>query len=150
MNRFSIILLIFSVSFLTGCGTDKSEEAFLEVTPAKVVFSRTIQSANLITVQSNNSWSIEVGSPELVLDRTSGEAGENTVTVLSIPDGKSIMITVSSGGLQKWVTVTSPAQNVPSLRVSPESIDFDPNKPAWNVITVRSDVAWTATVSNPE
>ncbi|UKI39750.1 MAG: hypothetical protein L6V35_02770 [Alistipes putredinis] len=108
----------------SGCGKDSGEEPFLEVTPAKVTFSRTIQSQNLITVKCNNSWSIQVGSPELVLDKTNGNAGENIVTVLSIPDGKSIMMTVSSGGLQKWVSVTASGGGVPSLEVSPASIDF--------------------------
>lgn len=122
----------------------------MEVTPAKVVFSRTVQSENRITVKCNNSWSIQLGSPELVLDKTSGNAGENIVTVLSIPDGKSIMMTVSSGGLQKYVSVTAAGEDTPSLEVSPSSIDFDPDKPSWNVITVRSDVAWKAVVSNPE
>ena len=122
----------------------------MEVTPSKVVFNSSVQSDNLITVKCNNSWSIEVGSSELVLDKTSGPAGENTVTVLSIPDDKSIMMTVSSGGLQKWVTVTAATGSGPSLEVSPASIVFDPNKPAWNVITVRAEAAWKATVSNPE
>ncbi len=150
MNRLTSILLLCTVLIFSGCGKDSGEEPFLEVTPAKVTFSRTIQSQNLITVKCNNSWSIQVGSPELVLDKTNGSAGENIVTVLSIPDGKSIMMTVSSGGLQKWVSVTASGGGVPSLEVSPASIDFDPAKPAWNVITVHSDVAWKAVVSNPE
>lgn len=150
MNKFTSILLLCTALILSACGTENGEEPYLEVTPSKVVFNSSVQSDNLITVKCNNSWSIEVGSSELVLDKTSGPAGENTVTVLSIPDDKSIMMTVSSGGLQKWVTVTAATGSGPSLEVSPASIVFDPNKPAWNVITVRAEAAWKATVSNPE
>lgn len=150
MKKIYCFLSICAVALFYGCTSDsESQDAYLEVSPVKVVFDESNPAANIITVKSNNSWNIDVASSELLLDKTSGGAGENSVTVLSIPSGKSIMMTVSSAGLQKWVTVTSKGSASVSLSVSPTEIDFNPDKPAWNVITVRSDVQWVATVSDP-
>jgi arabinan endo-1,5-alpha-L-arabinosidase len=130
---------VLTSSFTVGdCGS-------LAVSPATYSFPAAAAGSETVTVTANESWTVSSSQSWLTYSPSSGTndgAVKMSATANSGANPRSGVLTLTApGGQSATVNVTQPGTN--SLSVAPTSLTLA-NTASANLITVTSNVAWTA------
>lgn len=167
MFRWSfVVVLAVVLTMLAGCsgsdGVDDTKEDQLTLSPETLTFSETDAASNTVTVTATEglTWSLEISPDEGVsVNRTSGVGSgsfrietmpyESGVTIRAVhryDDGRQPLRS-NATQVTRGKAPDDPTDEV-SLEVIPDEIQFNPDDPAANVVTVRSNAAWKATTQS--
>lgn len=123
----------------------------LEVTPANLKYTAA-GATQTLTVKASGAWTaaISSGATWLSFDGASNAMGNGSVKVKAAANtfasSRDASIVFTSGSLKKTITVTQAAAAV-SLVVTPETIEYTAGG-STETITVKSNAAWTASISS--
>ena len=131
---------------------DSSEDLYAVVQAASFTFNETDPSLNTVQVLANTAWQV-YWLPEtsgVSVEPASG-SGNAAFRILDMPAGTTLRFgvrPVSGTTASLFATVTRAATSeVAALKVSPETLTFDPA--GTNRISVTSDTSWSVTGSDP-
>ncbi len=131
----TLTLLATIAAIVLYCCTNEHETktAELSVAPESLTYDTEVMANNIVTVTSNAEWSVMPSHTDLKLDKTRGK-GNGSVTILSIPAGKSYTFTIKTlktsvftNEVSKTITVTRPANGSGGGGGNPDDGGDDPD-----------------------
>lgn len=154
MNLKKLLIALLALVAVFACNqAEPVVEPVLEVGSVRMVYNSS-GGERLLTIMTNNAWTIEADVDWVSFAQNSGEASDKKQQVRIIIDEYPVVnadprlgkITVKSAGLAKEIEVIqSAAEFVADLSVSEEEL-VAPVAGGAFTFTVTSNVAWTAAV----
>ena len=100
---FYVSLLVFLSSVMSGCSDSNEndepineEDAFLNVSHVVLTFNESDASKNVITIKSNYPWEATTSHQSLKIDKNTGDAGEDKITIKDLPSGENYKLTITT------------------------------------------------------
>lgn len=122
---------------------EESAESYLRLSVEKLLYNEALADVNVIGVETDGAWSASSDEESLRFEPTEG-VGPATIRILDLEPGRTAELVVTSGALERRVTVTRRGGNEPvELTLSPERLRFDPSSGDGNRIEVRCNAPWS-------
>lgn len=124
------------------------ESQALAVSPSAITFDYFSGSQN-ISVATEGQWTANSSASWLTLSQSSGTGNASIGVNVSVNNAiteRTAVLTITSGGVSKTISVTQQGKQATTISVTPMDLEFDCTKSSLN-INVSSNYKWTAICS---
>ena len=123
----------------------------LNVSPTDIYLGSGIGSSDILSISSNVEWSVSTDASWLSVTPTNGENNDivtlTTVTENTLTSSRSEMLTISGGGLIRYINVTQNG-STPLLLVNPTNVTLGNSAGSSETISVTSNINWEVDVNS--